>query len=449
MECIIWKMIRFFIIFIAIVSCNLPINAETLDYAHGYFKKLKTKYPLYGQPIKLQDGRIYISSIDNIIYNPVTNTFSKAESFNKNIDIHGNDVGTLLNNGKILFIAPYMKFPSEEFEDIIYKLINNDLNSGKIQLPNNNTKVYKNRWQEYSHLTELQKQQIYLPYIKKEPLLHKMYNKYLDRYNNSLSAQLYNPATNKFEYTGKINIRRNNSSNILLKNGNVLRIGGLTQRNSTVPVGVVDDGMSKRAACFELYDPATGQFTLLNVCRNFGLIKTVIQLNDGRLFIESNSKFFIYNPETQTFFESKHSAYGENFLKLSDDRIIFSGWTTDIKEYNPYTDELKTIGRLLVPRGSSTYYNMTLLPDDNIIINGGENLEKSDSVWIFKLGTTYEDRVEIFNPNTKEIKLLPKMHYKNPGGWSVVLDDGRVLFYFGKDVELYIPKGYKVKRIIL
>ena len=93
----------------------------------------------------------------------------------------------------------------------------------------------------------------------------------------------------------------------------------------------------------------------------------------------------------------------------------------------------------MIPRGDTNLYNMTLLPDGNILINGGENTDKSGS---FSGDAVYEDRVELFNPDTSESILIPKMHYKHPGGWSILLDDGRILYYF-IDANVYIPKGYK------
>lgn len=35
------------------------------------------------------------------------------------------------------------------------------------------------------------------------------------------------------------------------------------------------------------------------------------------------------------------------------------------------------------------------------------------------------------------------MHYIQASNPSVILDDGRILIYGGKNNELYIPKGYK------
>lgn len=95
------------------------------------------------------------------------------------------------------------------------------------------------------------------------------------------------------------------------------------------------------------------------------------------------------------------------------------------------------LGKLIVPRGSVYLYNMTLLPDGNILVNGGQNIEKSGN---FSGDGIYENRTEIFNPETGKSVLIKNMPYKRPGGYSVLLKDGRILFYFDKSACLYVPR---------
>lgn len=92
------------------------------------FWKINTDFPIIGQPIKLNDGRILIISGTEIInFNPKTNNFSKIVNINNNLDIHRRDIATLLNNGKVLFISPITEYPSEKFSNEIYHLVINDL----------------------------------------------------------------------------------------------------------------------------------------------------------------------------------------------------------------------------------------------------------------------------------------------------------------------------------
>ena len=425
-----------------------PNIAFSLDYENGHFEKINTDFPIIGQPIKLNDGRILIISGTEIInFNPKTNNFSKIVNINNNLDIHRRDIATLLNNGKVLFISPITEYPSEKFSNEIYHLVINDLYEKKSSLfTNKDIQTKRDAWLAYKQLPEEKKEEIFLPYIKKASSLFQRYNNYLEEYKKSMYAQLYDPNTNKFEYTGKINIRRRDSKKVLMRDGSVLIIGGLIQRDPSTPIGIVDEKIYSKTGIFELYNPNTQKFSLIVTDQKFKNIQDVILLNDGNIFIIADQTFYIFNPITNKFFKSKHKLSGGNFLKLKDNRIIFNTNLNDrrlnitgIACYNPYNDNLSIIGKLLIPRGDTNLYNMTLLPDGNILINGGENTDKSGS---FSGDAVYEDRVELFNPDTSESILIPKMHYKHPGGWSILLDDGRILYYF-IDANVYIPKGYK------
>jgi hypothetical protein len=88
------------------------------------------------------------------------------------------------------------------------------------------------------------------------------------------SAELYNPATGTFTYTGDLNSGRGNHTATLLNSGMVLMAGG----SSTGPA-------TGALASAELYNPTTGSFTLtssLNTARDF---ETATLLNNGMVLI--------------------------------------------------------------------------------------------------------------------------------------------------------------------
>lgn len=453
--------------FVAIIfiACLSPAKAFELNLFQrnneGYFQKIHSDFPVYGNAVKLKDGRVLITGRpDNLIFDPKTNKFRKTAPFNK--DIKPGE-GILLNNGKILFIGAISEPPSWKFENEICKEMEKE-------------KIFEGEeYRKYRKLSEEDKKKIYMPLLQKNPELMKKYNDYLELCENSMHAQLYNPKTENFESSGKTNFRRLEPKNVLLKDGVVFIIGGAVPRGSTIPMGVADPNAYNNASQIELYDPKTEKLMLVDISVRFGYINKVIALNDGRIFIVTGEKYTIYDPLNKAYLEPKKfdKCYGE-ILKLNDGRILFfSGQSSEfntykienppkellagpkssayiytwqrynmmwIKIYDPVKDEIFTAGHLAIPRGEARNYQATVLKDGRVLITGGQkDIEKRG------LGEPVKDmnEAEIFNPKTGKSKLIKNMNNKNLGDKSILLDDGRVLFYWGDRIELYIPKGYK------
>lgn len=468
--------------FIAItfIACLSPAKAFDLNVFQrnneGYFQKLHSDFPVYGNAVKLKDGRVFITGrSDNLIFDPKTNKFRKTVPFNNDIEP---GYGTLLNNGKVLFIGPITKPPSEKFEEDIYKLILDKLvllkiNRDYLALSKaEKAKIRRQSWQEYRQLPESEKEKIYLPVFQKNPELVKKYNDYLELYDHSMYAQLYNSESEKFEYSGRMHFRVPSSAltKTVLKDRRIL---------------MIDLYDYNKSRAFEFYDPTAGEFTI-GVKPGFaGQIQKMITLNDGRVFmligkINEGIKYIIYDPVKNTFSEPKFfSKTHSNILKLNDGRIIFfSGQNSEfntykiknppkdllagpkssayiytwqqynamnIKIYDPVKDEIFTVGHLAIPRGEADHYKAVVLKDGRIFILGGhKDIEK------FKLGDKVKlvDEIEIFDPLTGKSKLIGKINYERMGYNQMLLDDGRVLLYpgiedEGHNIEIYVPKGYK------
>ena len=90
------------------------------------------------------------------------------------------------------------------------------------------------------------------------------------------SAELYDPATERFSSTGSMHDARVNHTATLLQNGKVLITGGSRNLNSGA------DTLTSA----ELFDPATGTFTsLANSLHTARQGHTATLLNDGRVLI--------------------------------------------------------------------------------------------------------------------------------------------------------------------
>lgn len=451
--------ILYLIFLIAIITIIINLSsAKAFDFNlfkngnEGYFQKIESDFPVNGNAVKLKDGRILITTRpDNIIFDPKTNKFRKTTPFNDDIQP---GMGILLNNGKVLFIGPIVKQPSEKFLSEIYAEMKKEKSFDGSE------------YRKYRKLPEEEKKKKYMPILEKNPELMKKYNELIAKYESSMYAQLYNPDTEKFEYSaGKTRFVRWNLKKTILQDEKVL----------------IMDGFGKNA---ELYNPLSNSFELLTAPETPSLLSNNIEpitLNDGRVIL-IGANYTIYDPVKNYYskpkpFEKKY----KKLLKLKDGRIlIFTGdnsvfnsyrinnppesltggananvymytWqqfnAMGIKIYDPVKDEISTAGHLAIPRGDCSMFcfNSVLLQDGRVLITGGQkNIEKH------KLGNpiTDMDEAEIFNLNTGKSKMITKMNYKRVNDKLILLDDGRVLLYSGNGVkgnhtELYIPKRFK------
>jgi len=157
--------------------------------------------------------------------------------------------------------------------------------------------------------------------------------------NVEQSCELYDPYSNKWTFTGKMNILHGSGMSLtMLDNGSIIAIGGSTALDIA-----------------EIYDPNTEKWTLLSSKLNSKYYyHSVIRLTDGRLLIAG----------TQT----------SSYMRYSD-------------LYDQNTQTFKSTGILNTPVGSAA---MSLLDDGNVLLYGmGEILNPSNTKCI-----------QIYNVNT-------------------------------------------------
>ena len=110
------------------------------------------------------------------------------------------------------------------------------------------------------------------------------------------SAELYDPASGTFSLTGSLNIARSSQSTTVLGNGNVLLAAG---QNDGANGGYLGSA--------ELYNPATGKFTLTGSLNTPRILHTAHLLASGQVLIVAGNHFGsiasteLYNPATGTF----------------------------------------------------------------------------------------------------------------------------------------------------
>lgn len=189
------------------------------------------------------------------------------------------------------------------------------------------------------------------------------------------SAELFDPASGKFQPTGEMLVARVGHAAALLRSGKVLIAGGW------IGHGTTDEG--------ELYDPATGKFSAIaHMTVKRGQPEMTL-LGDGNVLVTGGA--------------------GDN------DGPGSSIVTAEI--FDATTMKFRTTGAMHHARSSHT---ATLLPDGRVLIAGGRGSEVNASA-------------EVYDPKSGTFRETGRMitaRYKHTAG---LLPDGRVLLAGGSD----------------
>jgi hypothetical protein len=255
------------------------------------------------------------------------------------------------------------------------------------------------------------------------------------------SAELFDPATNRFASAGRMLSRRAGATATLLPSGKVLIAGG-------------NDG-SKTLASTEFYDPAANTFAsgpAMTVPRSHPVAVT---LRDGRLLIAGgnaegdvaeNASAEIYDPATGRFsptgaMHTPRAAFAG--VRLNDGKVLVVGGVSggrypdhrvesSAEIYDPATGKFAVTGSLSVPRYKLA---VALLNDGRVLVVGGSDARD----WRGTYSTT-----EIYSPTTGRFTPGPTMSEKRFKlmETALSLSDGRVLVAGGGDrPEVFDPNA--------
>jgi len=251
------------------------------------------------------------------------------------------------------------------------------------------------------------------------------------------SAELYDPSTGTFTATGSM-LTAGGGVPTLLNDGRVLIVG----------------------ADNELYDPATGAFTVTGAFAGTYIAPSVtpILLGDGTVLIVGCDCQFttppfrsapvaeLYDPATGTFSliggASLPNSWWENINTLTllrNGNVLIvgnaenDGYPADAELYEPSTRKFSGIGKTTAPHEFST---ATLLPDGKVLIAGGQLPGGNGS-----RGT------DLYDPATGTFSAAGNMTTGRHSHTAILLPDGRVLIAGGYSVwpartssaELYVP----------
>lgn len=207
------------------------------------------------------------------------------------------------------------------------------------------------------------------------------------------SAEIYNPLEKKFSYTGNVNYIRNYYTATLLKNGEVLLIGGFTA-SSKSPFEPI--------ATAEIYNPTTKEFYLSGKMLYPREYHSSVLLKNGNVLITGGKD------------EEKNKVIANSELYDTIKHTFTSSSSMCIPRYN---------------------HSSILLKNGKVLIVGGKDMK--DKV---------VNVAELYEPKTNIFKCIGKTNNKANKQYPILLNDGWV-FIVGHGSEIYNPNTNKFNKI--
>jgi len=248
---------------------------------------------------------------------------------------------------------------------------------------------------------------------------------------------LYDPATGTFTATGNMNTARQGHTATLLPDGKVLIAGGGN-----------DACLTQSVACqlysAELYDPATGTFTLIsNLMNRPREGHTATLLNSGKVLIVGGAfgDPELYDPEAGTFtgagtFTEQpqyHTATllpdGRVLIAGGDDLTLVNGFPRGTVAssflYDPGAGTYTATGSMAQARDTHT---ATVLPSGKVLIAGGRGASPSLASW------------ELYDPAAGTFT-QGQMATERSEHTATLLPDGQVLIAGGVGPSVWLLSG--------
>lgn len=270
------------------------------------------------------------------------------------------------------------------------------------------------------------------------------------------TAEIYDPATNEWtETTTPMNVARRSHTATLLPNGKVVILGGGNGVSTTT---------SQAIQSAEMFDPATGMFTLIGNMTQRRSAHSALLLDDGTVLISGGSTLTgtLYPTNTAEIFDPADNSFTPvgpmNYPhlaqlpgKLRDGRVVQgSSYYNDTHTstggrisaeseiYDPATRSFTPIPRMFKQRIDIGAQGLL---DGTLLIAGGVTTSPN-------FPSIFQPTSEIYDPETASWKLSGIMSIGRDEFSGLLLDDGRVVISGGfvspgavllNTVEIYTP----------
>ena len=244
------------------------------------------------------------------------------------------------------------------------------------------------------------------------------------------SGVLFDPRTGSFVATGSMNVGRSNASATLLPDGHVLIVGGDATSTET-PISI------QALASAEIFNPSTGRFTATGSLTTERYGQSATLLPEGRVLVAGGSNAFgrplsteLYDPATGTFSlgPTAGSAHSEFAALLPNGRVLLAGDQPELFDPQGTPTQLppatartdRTFTATGDPIESRQGHTATKLRDGRVLIVGGM---ASDGRVL--------SSAEIYDPQTGTFTATGSMANPRQGQSALLLGDGRVLIVGG------------------
>ncbi|HKT52299.1 MAG TPA: kelch repeat-containing protein [Candidatus Angelobacter sp.] len=189
------------------------------------------------------------------------------------------------------------------------------------------------------------------------------------------SAEIYDPATQAFSWTGSMHVPRGAFNAVALADGRVLVTGGMS--SGQLPDATVE-------ATAEIYNPATGRFTLTSPMAVPRYKHGIALLKDGRALIiggQTSGSFGprltsteFFDPETSSFSRGPEMKYPrfkliQGVAALSDGHVLVAGGADQPEMYDPHTEKFVPVSGPVID--GYFFSTATVLDDDTVLLVDG------------------------------------------------------------------------------